>query len=93
MTPPGSASTGWLQPASENASGLSGVRRRQPEKLNQTVWAVYGLELTRHLVPFRSTKYQDLEDDTILEVNLRRGMDSVWARRCAYLLQRSREGP
>ena len=41
----GSAPAGWLRPASENASGLSDVRRRQPEKLNQTVWAAYGLEL------------------------------------------------
>ena len=35
--------------------------------------AVYGLELAHHLVPFRSTKYEDLEDNTILKVNLRRG--------------------
>ena len=31
--------------------------------------AVYGLEPARHLVPFRSTKYRDLEDNAILKVN------------------------
>ena len=35
--------------------------------------AVYGLELAHHLVPFRSTKYEDLEDNAILKVNPRRG--------------------
>ena len=34
---------------------------------------VYGLEPARHLIPFRSTKYQDLEDNAILKVNPRRG--------------------
>ena len=34
---------------------------------------VYGLELAHHLVPFRSTKYEDLEDNAILKVNPRRG--------------------
>ena len=35
--------------------------------------AAHGLELARHLVPFRSTKYQDLEDDAILKANPRHG--------------------
>ena len=35
--------------------------------------AVYGLERAHHLVPFRSTKYEDLEDNAILKVNPRRG--------------------
>ena len=35
--------------------------------------AAHGLEPARHPVPFRSTKYQDLEDDAILKVNPRRG--------------------
>ena len=35
--------------------------------------AACGLEPARHLVPFRSTKYQDLKDNAILKVNPRRG--------------------
>ncbi len=33
----------------------------------------YGLEPAGHLVPFRSTKYQDLKDNAILKANPRRG--------------------
>ena len=32
-----------------------------------------GLEPARHLVPFRSKKYRDLEDNAILKANPRRG--------------------
>ena len=46
--------------------------------------AVYGLELAHHLVPFRSTKYEDLKDNAILKVNPRRGGAEwhwvVWGR-------------
>ena len=35
--------------------------------------AVYGLELAHHLVPFRSTKYEDLEDNAILKVKASHG--------------------
>ena len=37
------------------------------------VLAVYGLKLAHHLVPFRSTAYEDLTDNSILKVNPRRG--------------------
>ena len=41
--------------------------------------AACGLEPARHLVPFRSTKYQDLEDNAILKVNPRRaGAEWHW---------------